>query len=448
MVQNTSDNKFGVAKWIVDADASLGTHTTIASAIASASSGDTIFVRPGTYTENFTLKAGVNLAAFIGDEITPNVTIVGTITHNTAGTCAISGIRLQTNGATNFLVLSGANASIVYLQDCYLLCSANTGISASCSSASGLIWIKRCQGDVTDAGSAYFDCTGAFAGFLVIEFSDLRTSVSTVANTIAAGSLTINNSTMLMPIATSGTAFFQTTSSNYYSNNTTNLTCAGSDTHRASQCRFNSGNAACIVVTDNLTLESSVVVSSHVAAISGAGTITYSDITFETGSDITVTTQVECQTFDGVSRSKLQPAFLARQNATVADVTGNGTAYTLGTTNLTEIYDQNSDFNVNGTFTAPVTGKYRLTANIYMTGATINTGYRINLVTSNRTYSNTVRRPATNQDDSPSITALCDMDAADTCTVTVIGFGEGADTDDILGDASVLYTYFCGKLEC
>ena len=77
MVRQTGDNKFGVAKWIVDSTASLGTHTTIAAALTSASSGDTIFIRPGTFTENLTLKAGVDLCAFDCDALTPNVTIDG-----------------------------------------------------------------------------------------------------------------------------------------------------------------------------------------------------------------------------------------------------------------------------------------------------------------------------------------------------------------------------------
>jgi pectin methylesterase-like acyl-CoA thioesterase len=58
-----STNNYGPAKFIVSSSAANGTHTTIAAALTSASTGDTIFIRPGTYTENLTLKAGVNLTA-------------------------------------------------------------------------------------------------------------------------------------------------------------------------------------------------------------------------------------------------------------------------------------------------------------------------------------------------------------------------------------------------
>src|ERR1043166_1875682 len=117
--QIVSTNTFTTAKWIVSATASDGTHTTIATALTSASSGDTIFIRPGTYTENLTLKAGVNIAAFICDGYTPNVTISGTLTLTTAGTVSISGIRLQTNSAA-VLAVTGSAASNVFLINCYL----------------------------------------------------------------------------------------------------------------------------------------------------------------------------------------------------------------------------------------------------------------------------------------------------------------------------------------
>jgi len=61
----TSDNNYGTAKLIVDATAGSGNYTTIAAALAAASSGQTIFIRPGTYTENLTLVAGVNLTSLV-----------------------------------------------------------------------------------------------------------------------------------------------------------------------------------------------------------------------------------------------------------------------------------------------------------------------------------------------------------------------------------------------
>ena len=57
-----------------------------------------------------------------------------------------------------------------------------------------------------------------------------------------------------------------------------------------------------------------------------------------------------------------QPAFSAHLAANDNNVTGDGSiwATTAGTNNWTELYDQNSDFDGDGTFTAPVTGRYEI----------------------------------------------------------------------------------------
>src|SRR6185503_17737268 len=119
--QVISTGTFTTAKWIVSSDITQGTHTTIAAALTSASSGDTIFIRPGTYTENLTLKAGVALCAYVCDAFEPNVIISGTCTFTAAGTVSISGIRLQTNNAA-LLAVTGSAASIVFLNLCFLNC--------------------------------------------------------------------------------------------------------------------------------------------------------------------------------------------------------------------------------------------------------------------------------------------------------------------------------------
>ena len=141
----------------------------------------------------------------------------------------------------------------------------------------------------------------------------------------------------------------------------------------------------------------------------------------------------------------LQPAFLAYLSATAENKTGNGTAYTLGTDALTEVFDRGSNFNTNGTFTAPITGIYDLKAQVTITGATIATTFVISIVTTARTYTKTFIKAAGSQDESVEVSALCDMAATNTATVTITVTGEGADTDDIKGGAA-LETFFCGTL--
>lgn len=149
----------------------------------------------------------------------------------------------------------------------------------------------------------------------------------------------------------------------------------------------------------------------------------------------------------------LQSAFLAYLGSTDTNVTGAGGSFTIGsTTALTEVFDQNSDFNTNGTFTAPVTGRYHLIGCTLLSdiGAGMTSGIT-QLVTSNRTYNASHISPVAAKDASNQIslyiTALADMDNADTAVFrTSISGGAGA-TADCSGSSDSI-TYFCGYLAC
>ena len=194
-------------------------------------------------------------------------------------------------------------------------------------------------------------------------------------------------------------------------------------------------------------MNNSNVNSSNTNAITGAGTLQYSSVTF-TGSSsvINTTTQTALYTNLGKYKASGQPAFLAYLASDVVDQTGAGATFTLGSgTALTEVFDQDGNFNTNGTFTAPVTGRYSLTATIRVIGVTIATSAVLSIITSNRTFINVISRPAGTQGFNQVLTVLCDMDAADTATVTLVVSGEVGNTDDIDGDANP-GTFFCGHL--
>ena len=138
-----------------------------------------------------------------------------------------------------------------------------------------------------------------------------------------------------------------------------------------------------------------------------------------------------------------QPAFAAHQSSNVLNVTGNGTAYTA--VFPTEVYDQNSDFS-SPTFTAPVTGKYVLTSSLRIFGNTTAISYGvISLVTSNRTWN--VYTSCVSAGDTAGffISAVADMDAADTCQVRLTIYGESSDLCDISGSSS-MSIHFAGIL--
>jgi hypothetical protein len=282
IIQNGTD-LFGVAKWIVNPVSGSGTHTTIGAALTSASSGDTIVITPATYTENPNFKAGVNLTAFGSDDSlngTGNVIINGTCTFTGAGSVTISGIQLQTNSAA-LLTVSGSAASVVNLNNCYLNCSNNTGITYSSSSASSAINIYNCTGNLGTTGIGYFTHTSA--GILSIKTCNFsNTGLSTTASTISAGTLTLQFSSFINPITSSGTALIGTQWANMDMTtlgNVTALTVGGSGNGNAYFSYFASGSQPAISISSSFSISTCNVVSSNTNAITGTGTLLYNLIT-------------------------------------------------------------------------------------------------------------------------------------------------------------------------
>lgn len=148
----------------------------------------------------------------------------------------------------------------------------------------------------------------------------------------------------------------------------------------------------------------------------------------------------------------LQPAFHAYLASQDSNVTGDGTRYTLGTNvAFTERFDQGSDFNTNGTFTAPVTGRYSFKAQVKISGIGSNhqAGF-IQFVASNRDTEAPYCNPYDLRYEGGDTFSLydavtVDMDAADTITLDI--FVNSTDkTIDIDGSASGNETVFAGYL--
>lgn len=138
----------------------------------------------------------------------------------------------------------------------------------------------------------------------------------------------------------------------------------------------------------------------------------------------------------------LQPAFLAYNSAQDTNQTGAGTVATVDFD--TEVFDQGSDFSAD-TFTAPVTGRYLLTVTVKWSDANFaaKTAGEIRITTSNRTYRKNYPHTAVNG-QSPTLTVIADMDAADTATANLRVQG-GADDVAIDGPTDIL-THFSGCL--
>jgi len=292
----TSDNNYGTAKLIVDSTTGQGNYTTISAALTAATSGQTIFIRPGTYTENLTLVAGVNLVAYDADALTPNVIINGKCTFTTAGTISISGIQLKTN--SDFaLAVTGSAASVVFLKNCYLNCLNNTGISHTSSNSASAIHVQQTYADLGTTGIAYFTSTST--GVIEIEgcrwinsggsstASNTSTSLVGIAtsqidgvfSTSSSGTITINNS-IIQP-ASAGI-------------NAVALTTAGSGTSRANSVAFYSGSASCVSIGTGTTVVMGCceVSSTNTNPITGLGILINAGVSFlDTGVLINTSTQ-------------------------------------------------------------------------------------------------------------------------------------------------------------
>tara|TARA_R100001129_G_C5299637_1_gene242183 strand:+ start:894 stop:1553 length:660 start_codon:yes stop_codon:yes gene_type:complete len=138
----------------------------------------------------------------------------------------------------------------------------------------------------------------------------------------------------------------------------------------------------------------------------------------------------------------LQSCFSAYNNGSQSNKTGDDTMYTILFD--TERFDLNGDFASN-TFTAPVTGKYLLSAHIGLNGFTSSSTYsNVYLVTSNDTYAEFAGTEVENN-QMFSFSIVADMDASDTAFIRCNAGGEGSKVVDVANGGDGL-CFFSGCL--
>ena len=138
--------------------------------------------------------------------------------------------------------------------------------------------------------------------------------------------------------------------------------------------------------------------------------------------------------------SENHPAFQVKPTSHQTNIALGTVAVVWGT----EVFDQGSNFASNA-FTAPVTGKYQLNLNLYVTQIDSDVDYyQVSIVTSNRTYAMALD-PDFGQDNAYfpiTMTVLADMDVSDTASVSLETSGGNAVAD--VNVASI----FSGYLVC
>ena len=139
-----------------------------------------------------------------------------------------------------------------------------------------------------------------------------------------------------------------------------------------------------------------------------------------------------------------QPAFHAKNDGSNSNLSINNTHVIVFNS---ERFDQNSDYNTStSTFTAPVTGKYQLSVNLYLQHVDDGASYiQFEITTSNKIYYYALAPNGFDADPTyfPFTTSvLADMDASDTAQVKVYQSG-GSAVLDLDGHSN-----FSGYLVC
>lgn len=443
MTIQTSDNKFGVARWIVDPLPGLGTHTSIQAAINTAIAGETIFIRPDNYTGDLTLKAGVNLCSFECESQDEQVKIIGTVSFSTAGEVSISGIAFETVGA--YAIENTSTGTIVF-SNCLIIAEDNSAINVT----NGTIRFNDCEGDIRNTGISFFECSGGQLSFRRCRL--INSAVSTTSSPITGGLVSFLFTTSLFPITLSGTtaslqcghSTFQTDASTIITQNSTGplITlrhCTLINT-TAPVLSIGAGAAAKLMQCD-------IISQGSPAVITGSGTLQYCLLSFETNSGINVTTLSPLGYLPIVN--PVNPGFLAFKSAVTTNATGAGTIFPIVCNS--EVFDLTSNYdNATGIFTAPRTGRYKFDCQCAVTNnsAAMTLG-SFQLVTTARTYQ-FATNPAAVREASANgawfpLSTLTNMAAGDTAFLQITVSNGAGDTASVVGSAA-LNTYFSGYL--
>jgi hypothetical protein len=235
-------NPMSSARWIVDSLGFNGTHTSLTAAYASSTSGDSIFMLPGTYTEDPVAKPGVSVTASLGDSFIPNVIINGKITYSGVGLTCLSNVCLQTNN-DYYLEVNGSSASSIRLTRCFLNTLNHTGINFTSSSSDSLIRLDLCTEAAGTSGITLITKTSP--GSFIAGFSTISGGTTT-ASTLSAGSFNIQSSYFSYPIVSSGTSGISAAFSTFNANGIA-LTLNGPSSS-ISQCIIASGANAAVSI--------------------------------------------------------------------------------------------------------------------------------------------------------------------------------------------------------
>ena len=178
----------------------FGDFTTIQAAIDASSSGETIYVRPGTYTENLTLKAGVNINGVYAGDNSNQVTVIGKLLASYSGSVSVTFIDLETNGDYAIHV-TGANATILNIKYTSINATNADAIFFDSTNAASQLNTKNIAVYVLVNTVTVFTSTSPGT----LQFNDFYFDGTTsVRSVISAGAFYMSRGTTLVPITVTG----------------------------------------------------------------------------------------------------------------------------------------------------------------------------------------------------------------------------------------------------
>jgi hypothetical protein len=489
----TINHPGGVSKYIVDFNGGTP-YATIQSAITAANTAGEnaeIWVRPGTYAEALTLSREVYIRA-----IKEGVIISGSITPTAANNLTIHGCTLT--AAVNFINTATAGSGELNFDNCDF--QITNGYLLSVVNWTGDINISDCITSSTTDGVVN-NTTGS--SDVVIRNSSI--GAGTANASLIAGNLETLNSRIDCPITMQSSSVLTANNSNFFGA----LTFSNSSSGKIYNCNLTNADVSTLVQSSTGDIRlSDVTIDCDAASITGAGagvvhigsvtfvsdntiagTITLGGDELKTGllavdpgasGDSAVqfniantgefrigvdddaadafkisqgsalgTNDTFIMTAAGERTMPLNPCFSAFRDATLNNVTGDGTVVNPVPFNA-EVFDQGADYNTGTSiFTAPVTGRYQFSTQIYGTGIGVaNTSTSINLITSNRSYVSAVYNPGAmiaTTVVSTSESWIADMDAGDTAQISWV-VGGVALIVNLGGGASTHFSSFYGCL--
>lgn len=282
MSLNNSTNLYTNTKYVVSS-AGNTPYTTIQSAINAAAAAGipaTVYIRPGTYTENLTLSSYIFLE---GNEST-EVTINGQHTPPTTGVLAFTRITFGASGigGINDIIKDTSNAGSTKIKFTRCNFTVFGGRICNLTNWTGAITFKYCdESGSTNNGVVYN------TGSSIVTIKNCELGNGTVYSLTSAGTLLFNNADIGCPIALSGS------SASVIQGGSTlrgTVTVSSNADLQISNSRMPTGSTPCLSTTSSVAVKCSNVVmdTSNTYAVTTTGTGTYkpNEVTFSNSKGI------------------------------------------------------------------------------------------------------------------------------------------------------------------